>query len=39
MRLKMIKYVLLGIGIGIALAGVLLFIYCAIKIDGIDDRK
>ena len=35
----MIKYILLGIGIGIALAGALLFIFCAMKIDGIDDRK
>lgn len=35
----MIKYILLGIGIGIAVAGMMLFIYCAMKIDGIDDRK
>ena len=32
----MFKYILLGIGIGIAIAGMLLFIYCAIRLNSGD---
>ena len=34
----MLKYILLGIGIGIVIAGMLLFIYCAIKINSGEDN-
>lgn len=34
----MIKYILLGMGIGIAIAGMLLFIYCAIRLNSASDE-
>ena len=35
----MIKYILLGIGIGIAISGMMIFIYCAIKLNSESETK
>ena len=37
--ITMLKYILLGIGIGIAIAGMLLFIYCAIRLNSASDEN
>lgn len=35
----MIKYILLGIGIGIFISALMLFIYCAIQLNSSKDDK
>lgn len=35
----MLKYILLGIGIGIFISAMLLFIYCAIQLNSGDDEN